>query len=140
MSSNPSIRLLIAEDEQNLGMVLYKEMSRLGHQVTLVHDAEAAIRTARESEFDVALLDIMMPGRSGLEVLRELRQSHPDLRTIILSASATAETVERCFREGASGYLWKMTSDCGFSPPSVFKIASAARTDSSLGCGCPPAK
>src|SRR6185503_8068661 len=56
VSSNPSIKLLIAEDEKNLGLVLQKELSRLGHQVTLVHDAEAAIRTARDAEFDVALL------------------------------------------------------------------------------------
>src|SRR5262249_56056508 len=73
VSSNPSIRLLIAEDEKNLGLVLQKELSRLGHQVVLVHDAEAAIKTAREAEFDVALLDIMMPGRSVPEVLRALR-------------------------------------------------------------------
>ena len=107
MSSNPSIKLLIAEDEQNLGMVLYKEMSRLGHQVTLVHDAEAAIKTARESEFDVALLDIMMPGRSGLEVLRELRQQEQPPEVLMMTGHATVETALQAMKLGAYDYLTK---------------------------------
>ena len=56
MSSTTSISLLIAEDEKNLGFVLHRELSRLGHQVTLVHDGEAAVKAAQESDFDVALL------------------------------------------------------------------------------------
>ena len=92
MSANSSIRLLIAEDEKNLSMVLQREMERFGHQVTLVHDAEAALRAAREAEFDVALLDIMMPGRSGLEVLRELRQQEQPPEVLMMTGHATVET------------------------------------------------
>ena len=107
MSSNPSIKLLIAEDEKNLGLVLQKEMSRLGHQVTLVHDAEAAIKTAREAEFDVALLDIMMPGRSGLEVLRELRQQDQPPEVLMMTGHATVETALQAMKLGAYDYLTK---------------------------------
>lgn len=107
MSSNPSINLLIAEDEKNLGLVLQKEMSRLGHQVTLVHDAEAAIKAARESEFDVALLDIMMPGRSGLEVLRELRQQEQPPEVLMMTGHATVETALQAMKLGAYDYLTK---------------------------------
>ncbi len=107
MSSNPSINLLIAEDEKNLGVVLQKEMSRLGHHVTLVHDAEAAIKAARESEFDVALLDIMMPGRSGLEVLRELRQQDQPPEVLMMTGHATVETALQAMKLGAYDYLTK---------------------------------
>ena len=107
MSSNPNINLLIAEDEKNLGVVLQKEMSRLGHQVTLVHDAEAAIHVARESEFDVALLDIMMPGRSGLEVLRELRQQEQPPEVLMMTGHATVETALQAMKLGAYDYLTK---------------------------------
>ena len=107
MSSNPNINLLIAEDEKNLGVVLQKEMSRLGHQVTLVHDAEAAIKAARESEFDVALLDIMMPGRSGLEVLRELRQQEQPPEVLMMTGHATVETALQAMKLGAYDYLTK---------------------------------
>jgi DNA-binding NtrC family response regulator len=107
VSSNPNINLLIAEDEKNLGVVLQKEMSRLGHQVTLVHDAEAAIKAARESDFDVALLDIMMPGRSGLEVLRELRQQEQPPEVLMMTGHATVETALQAMKLGAYDYLTK---------------------------------
>ncbi|MEK6410562.1 MAG: sigma-54 dependent transcriptional regulator [Acidobacteriota bacterium] len=107
MSSNSNIRLLIAEDEKNLGLVLEKEMSRLGHEVTLVHDAEAAIKASREAEFDVALLDIMMPGRSGLEVLRELRQQEQPPEVLMMTGHATVETALQAMKLGAYDYLTK---------------------------------
>ncbi|MFY9573984.1 MAG: sigma-54 dependent transcriptional regulator [Blastocatellia bacterium] len=107
MSSNPSIKLLIAEDEKNLGLVLQKELSRLGHDVSVVHDAEAAIKEARESEFDVALLDIMMPGRSGLEVLRELRQQEQPPEVLMMTGHATVETALQAMKLGAYDYLTK---------------------------------
>jgi len=107
VSSNSSINLLIAEDEKNLGLVLQKEMSRLGHDVTLVHDAEAAIKVARESEFDVALLDIMMPGRSGLEVLRELRHHEQPPEVLMMTGHATVETALQAMKLGAYDYLTK---------------------------------
>ena len=107
MSSNPDIKLLIAEDEKNLGLVLQRELSRLGHRVTLVHDAEAAIKAARESEFDVALLDIMMPGRSGLEVLRELRQQEQPPEVLMMTGHATVETALQAMKLGAYDYLTK---------------------------------
>ena len=100
MSANPSIRLLIAEDEKNLSLVLQREMERYGHQVTLVHDAEAAIAAAREAEFDVALLDIMMPGRSGLEVLRELRQQEQPPEVLMMTGHATVETALQAMKLG----------------------------------------
>jgi DNA-binding NtrC family response regulator len=107
VSSNPSIKLLIAEDEKNLGVVLQKELSRLGHQVTLVHDAEAAIKTASEAEFDVALLDIMMPGRSGLEVLRLLREQEQPPEVLMMTGHATVETALQAMKLGAYDYLTK---------------------------------
>jgi two-component system, NtrC family, response regulator AtoC len=107
VSSNSSCNLLIAEDEKNLGVVLQKEMSRLGHDVTLVHDAEAAIKASRESEFDVALLDIMMPGRSGLEVLRELRQQEQPPEVLMMTGHATVETALQAMKLGAYDYLTK---------------------------------
>jgi DNA-binding NtrC family response regulator len=107
VSSNASIKLLIAEDEKNLGLVLQKELSRMGHQVTLVHDAESAIRTARETDFDVALLDVMMPGRSGLEVLRELRQQEQPPEVLMMTGHATVETALQAMKLGAYDYLTK---------------------------------
>src|SRR5712692_11255460 len=107
MSANPSVRLLIAEDEKNLGLVLQRELERAGHEVTLVHDAEAAIKAAHEAEFDVALLDIMMPGRSGLEVLREIRGQEQPPEVLMMTGHATVETALQAMKLGAYDYLTK---------------------------------
>jgi two-component system, NtrC family, response regulator AtoC len=107
MSASPSARLLIAEDEKNLGLVLQRELERAGHEVTLVHDADTAIKAAHEAEFDVALLDIMMPGRSGLEVLREIRQQEQPPEVLMMTGHATVETALQAMKLGAYDYLTK---------------------------------
>jgi DNA-binding NtrC family response regulator len=107
VSTNARIRLLIAEDEKNLGFVLQRELARLGHQVTLVHDGEAAVRAAQDNEFDVALLDIMMPNRSGLEVLRELRDLEQPPEVLMMTGHATVETALQAMKMGAYDYLTK---------------------------------
>ncbi len=107
MSSTVSINLLIAEDEKNLGFVLHRELSRLGHQVTLVHDGEAAVKTAQENEFDVALLDIMMPVKGGLEALREIREMEQPPEVLMMTGHATVETALQAMKIGAYDYLTK---------------------------------
>ena len=107
MSSNASIKLLIAEDEKNLGLVLQKELSRLGHEVTLVHDGEAALQAARDADFDVALLDIMMPVMGGIEALRELRQQEQPPEVLMMTGHATVETALQAMKLGAYDYLTK---------------------------------
>ena len=107
MSALQKINLLIAEDEKNLGLVLQRELSRLGHDVTLVHDSESALKAAQETEFDVALLDIMMPGRSGLEVLRELRELEQPPEVVMMTGHATVETALQAMKMGAYDYLTK---------------------------------
>jgi DNA-binding NtrC family response regulator len=101
------MKLLIAEDEKNLGIVLQKELSRAGFDVTLVHDGEAALTAARESDFDVALLDVMMPGASGIEVLRGLRQQEQPPEVLIITGHATVETALQAMKLGAYDYITK---------------------------------
>src|SRR5437868_9308507 len=101
------IKLLIAEDEKNLGLVLQKELSRLGHDVTLVHDGTGALQVAREIDFDVAILDIMMPGASGIEVLREIRKQDQPPEVLMMTGHATVETALQAMKLGAYDYLTK---------------------------------
>ena len=107
MNTQNGIRLLIAEDEMNLGLVLQKELARLGHHVMLVHDGEAALRAARENEFDVALLDIMMPVIGGIEALRELRKQEQPPEVLMMTGHATVETALQAMKLGAYDYLTK---------------------------------
>jgi DNA-binding NarL/FixJ family response regulator len=72
-----------------------------------VADGEAAIRALAETPVDVLVLDLSMPGRDGLEVLREARKRWPRLRTIVLTMHTDSEYIARAVREGAYGYLLK---------------------------------
>jgi two-component system, NarL family, invasion response regulator UvrY len=66
-----------------------------------------ALRKTADQEFDLVLLDISMPGRSGLEVLKELKSSRPKLAVLMLSMYPEEQYAVRALRSGASGYLTK---------------------------------
>ena len=109
----------ILEDERLSREILGRFLEGLGMQVVVSSgEPDDFLAQMRGQSPAVALLDVTLSStdgfnlRDGVSVLRELRQTHPETRTLVLSAASSAEVVERCFREGASGYLWKMTSDC----------------------------
>ena len=75
--------------------------------VGAAHDGPEMLRLAESLDFDVALVDILMPGLNGLEVTRRLRQADPDCRIVILSMYGEKEYVLRALREGACGFVLK---------------------------------
>ncbi len=106
MNQEP-IKLLIAEDEHNLSLVLQKELTRRGCQVSVANDGETAIQLAREQEFHVALLDLMLPGSDGLSILRMLREQDPAPEVLMMTGHATVETALSAMKLGAYDYLTK---------------------------------
>jgi DNA-binding NarL/FixJ family response regulator len=79
-------------------------------EVSEAGDADEAERVLAGGPHDVALVDIRMPGRTGLELLRDIRASWPDLPVIMLSSYDTGEYVKAALAEGAAGYLLKDTT------------------------------
>lgn len=108
--SNSPIKLLIAEDEINLSFVLQKELTRQGCVVTVAHNGDEAIQLSRQEEFHVALLDLMMPGASGIQVLRALTEQEPSPEVIIMTGQATVNTALEAMKLGAYDYLTKPCS------------------------------
>lgn len=84
-------------------LVQYDRQVKIGEAAT----AEAAMQLARESRWDVVLLDLSLPDRSGLQVLTDLKREQPDLPVIVLSMHADDEYAIRALRIGASGYVTK---------------------------------
>ncbi len=89
-------------------------------------DASDALRRARQEEFDVALLDVNMPGRSGLEMLPSFRAERPALPIVVLSMYPAEQYALRAFQAGAAGYVTK-DMDARELIDSIRKVARGGR-------------
>jgi DNA-binding NtrC family response regulator len=101
------IRVLIAEDEENLGQILKTFLTGRGYTVDAVTDGRAALNALRAASYDVALLDIVMPELDGLEVLRQMREEPEVPEVIIITGNGTIETAITAMKLGAYDYMSK---------------------------------
>ncbi len=106
-SRQGGLRILFADDEAHLRDLMRMELPRLGHEVTVCPDGSAALKTLEGGLYDAALLDLRMPGMTGIEVLTQIRQTSPETQVIILTGHATVDTAVQALRLGAFDYLTK---------------------------------
>lgn len=101
------MRVLIVEDEKKMASFIRKALQAEGFAVDVLHEGNGVFAAASATNFDVIVLDIMLPGRDGLSVLSQLRQS--GIRTPVLLLTARGETSERVagLNAGADDYLPK---------------------------------
>jgi DNA-binding NtrC family response regulator len=117
---------LFADDEAHLRDLMQMELPRLGHEVTVCPDGAAALRALERASFDVALLDLRMPGLTGIEVLGQIRQISPETQVVILTGHATVDTAVQALRLGAFDYL---TKPCKWAELEVILNRVAERRD-----------
>jgi DNA-binding response OmpR family regulator len=100
-------RILIVEDEPDIALGLEDDLKVEGYDVESVGDGLTALRRAREPEWDLILLDVMLPGKDGFDVLRELRRA--GVRTPVILLTAKAQDAEKVlgFELGADDYVTK---------------------------------
>ncbi|HWZ34318.1 MAG TPA: response regulator transcription factor [Bryobacteraceae bacterium] len=105
-------RILVADDHPLLRSGLKQLLSQEPdlEVVGEAEDSEQVLRQAADSKCDVVILDLAMPGRGGLDALRELRRQHPHLPVLILSMHSEDQFAVRAIRAGASGYVSKETA------------------------------
>lgn len=102
-------RILIVDDQEVLRFLLRRELTALGHVVDEAPDGPTALHRLRQHTFDIVLLDIMMPGMDGIQVLNHIK-SDPDLYdlpVIVVSADIDIDHVVTCIRNGADDYVFK---------------------------------
>ncbi|MFN3763191.1 MAG: ATP-binding protein [Anaerolineae bacterium] len=104
---NTPIRILVVDDELGIREGCRRVLVPQGFEVDVAENGPAGLRKLRESRYDVLLLDIMMPGMSGMEVLRQVRQIDPELICIIITGYATVELAVQAIREGAHDFIAK---------------------------------
>ncbi len=125
--ANPkaSRKILVVEDEEALALGIRDAIEHAGHTVSLAHDGDAALEIAQGGDFDLIVLDLMLPGQSGLDVLRKLRENQHTVRVLVLTALADEEDLIRGFEAGADDYMKKP-----FSPRElVARIEAQFRRD-----------
>lgn len=104
------MEILFLEDEPTIQEVLAEYMKMQGYQVTAVSDGEQALELLLERKFDMAVLDIMVPKKSGLEVLSFIRENRPEMATIMLTALEDEKTQVQAFNLYADDYVIKPVS------------------------------
>jgi CheY-like chemotaxis protein len=102
-----SISVLLADDDPAIMRIVDAQLKAAGYRTQLVFDGVAAASAIAEKEPDVVLLDLMMPKRTGFDVLAELGQRQKRPRVIVLSARGREEDVTRAFSLGADDYMTK---------------------------------
>jgi DNA-binding response OmpR family regulator len=101
------MRLLLIEDDEKIGGFIAKGLRQEGHVVDWSRNGEEGLGLALDAKLDVAIIDLMLPGRDGLSVIRELRERRQKVPVIILSAKSDVEDRVKGLSVGADDYLTK---------------------------------
>jgi len=99
--------VLLVDDDVTFRQVMSKELARLGYQIEAVESGEQAVRRIAASEPDVILLDMRLPGMSGLDVLKSIRASAPATEVVMLTGHGSIDTAIESIRVGAFDYVVK---------------------------------
>ncbi|ABL00675.1 sigma-54-dependent transcriptional regulator [Pelobacter propionicus] len=100
-------RILVADDEESMRWVLSKALKRKGFTVDLADDGRQALALIQENSYDLAILDIKMPGMSGLDLLDRIREMKSDLLVVIMTAEASMKNAVEAMKRGAYDYITK---------------------------------
>jgi two-component system, NtrC family, response regulator AtoC len=107
MNRNPLKRVLVVDDEPMIVSLLSTILREKGWDVTEARSGTEAIDQLDRGRFDVILTDLVMPGDSGIDLLRAAKEIHPDIEVILMSGYATADTAIEAMRNGAFHYIMK---------------------------------
>ncbi|MBI4285024.1 MAG: response regulator [Chloroflexi bacterium] len=99
--------ILIVDDEEAIRRLIAQRLEREGYRCHLAENVDQALAVLNNGAFDLAIMDIKMPGRTGLELLPLVKANYPDTAVIMLTAIADVTTAIDCMRQGAYDYLTK---------------------------------
>lgn len=106
-----SLRVLVADDHEANRMVLQRLLEKAGHKVTCVNGGAEVLDALEQASYDAAIVDLHMPGMSGLDLLKQLRvmqaSGMPYVPVMVLSADVTPDSILRCEQAGARAFLAK---------------------------------
>jgi len=107
MGDRQNIRILLVDDEKTLLEYLSKRLLRQGFTVKATFSGEEAVEVAKEEHYDVAVVDLKMPGMDGVEVQKRLREIQPFIQCIVLTGHGSIQSALESGQEEAFEYLLK---------------------------------
>ncbi len=107
MEFDKKAHILLVEDDESLGFIIKDNLEMNDLEVTLIQDGNEAIETLKTSSFDVCILDIMLPGKDGLSIAKEIQNTGLEIPFMFLSARSLKEDRIKGFRTGCDDYLTK---------------------------------
>jgi DNA-binding NtrC family response regulator len=107
METDNTIKILLVDDEVKFLKAVSERLSIKGFDVTTAVNGDDAVAAAKKGGFDVAVVDLQMPGMDGTEVLKILKQNHKFIEIIMLTGHATVDSAVECTKLGAFKYLEK---------------------------------
>jgi DNA-binding NtrC family response regulator len=123
----PAARVVVVDDEPTLRRTIARALSARGFEVAQCEDGDAALAHVRNADPDVLLIDLMMPGVSGLDVLREVKAIRPDVECVIMTAYSRIEDAVAAVRAGAYDFLTKPFQSMDAVALTVSKAAERRR-------------
>ncbi len=129
-------KILLVEDEDFIRDLYVRQLSKAGFAVKAVADGQSALTALKEEAFDLLLLDIMLPGMNGLQVLREFKTQNPNSKmiTILLTNLGQEAVIKEGFELGAQAYLIKAS----YTPDQVVNEVKNALMGGIPPAGTPP--
>lgn len=143
-STTATERILVIEDEESLAVGIRDALEHAGYTVAMVHDGKAGLEAVRTGEFDLIVLDLMLPEINGLDLLKSLRAERHEVRVVILTARADESDVIKGLEGGADDYMRKPFSpgelvarvtaqfrrrDLDSAPPAHLELAEGIKVD-----------
>ncbi len=107
MASLDVPRILVIDDDRAFQRSLIKIFQKAGYQVNVASDSVQALAVLKRKHYDLIVLDLKMPGKSGLEVLREIKNQTPESKVIVITAFGDSTSYSEAMATGAFDYLNK---------------------------------
>jgi len=101
------LKVLFADDEPALQELMHLELPRMGHEVTVCPDGNTAVAALEKNTYDCIIVDLDMPGLSGIQVIGKCKELSPDTDAVVLTGKGSFDTAVQALKHGAVDYLTK---------------------------------
>jgi DNA-binding response OmpR family regulator len=102
-----TLKILVVDDDIDVADSLADVLELRGHDVTTVYDSAEAVKAFTRERFDIAFMDVMMPGKNGVESFLEIRKIKPDARVVMMTGFSVQHLLDQALEQGAAGVLHK---------------------------------